>query len=140
MDPHPNPPPYTACRERSIPCRSIAYRPIAYRSIRYRPIPCASPRLQQDLPHAAIGRVAVGIERGERGEARRRRVAEQLADIVDLAVAVEIAREEGVVALHPGGALGEAVIVDVEMDVDIGPARELQAVAVEVEHQRGDCG
>jgi hypothetical protein len=93
--------------------------------------------LQQDLPHAAIGRVAVRVERGERGEARRGRVPEQLADIVDLAV--EVARQEPVVRLRPGGARGIMVAVDVEGGRERGLRLDLDPVVVEVERERIDA-
>lgn len=80
--------------------------------------------------------VAVGIERRELDESGDGRVPEQFRDVVDPAVAVEIAHEQAVVASHPGGAAGEAVSGEVEIHLARLAARQLYSVPVEIEHQR----
>ena len=57
---------------------------------------------------------------------------------VDLAIAVEIERENAVLVGDPAGLMLLAVAERVEEDVLLDPARQLDAVAVEIEHQRID--
>ena len=63
--------------------------------------------------------------------------AEQLAAGVDGAVAVEVAHQDAVVGADPAGAGADAVGVVVEED-GAGGALQLQAVAVQIEHQGVD--
>ena len=61
--------------------------------------------------------------------------AEQLAAIVDLAIAIAVQHEEAVVALDPAGAGLQAVAIEVEGDAGIG-ADGLDAVAVKIKAER----
>jgi hypothetical protein len=79
--------------------------------------------------------VAVAVEGGQLFETAAGGTAEQFADVVDLAVAVVVEGQEAVVAVEPGGAVGELVAVEVE----VGPAGVqvdvFEAVAVQIEDQ-----
>ena len=83
--------------------------------------------------------VGVVVQRGQHRKARHAGRAEQLMDVVDAAVAVDIACQQPVVGAHPAGALGKPVAVQVELNAEV-TLRGLDAVAVEVEHQRVVAG
>ena len=111
--------------------------------------------LVQIAPQAQVGKVriggvdpavGVGVFLGQRVEAvdgiaaegQRCGIAKQLAAAVDEAVAVAVQREESVIGLDPAGAHAHAGTGGVEIDVAAGVvrARGLDAIAIEVEHQR----
>ena len=86
-----------------------------------------------------------------RGGRPHRRVAEtarlglvalkqHVRDLRGRAVAVEVAREQAVAAAHPRGALGEIVVVEVEVGVVVVATRQLEAVAVGGQYQRVGAG
>ena len=79
--------------------------------------------------------VGVAIERGQMREARGLGVAEHFRDVVDGAVGIQIADQEAVGALDPGGFFGEAVADEVEINPGL-LADEIEAVAAEIEHER----
>ncbi len=97
-----------------------------------------------ELAERRIGRVdlavMVGVERRKRrqtvhiaatGKVRR----EDLAAIVDLAVAVDIEREDAVTAGRPGDLVLVTVGIDVELDAVVERGQR-DAVVVEVEDDR----
>ena len=96
------------------------------------------PDLQQG--EVRIGRiddtVAVGVQNSQFREAGDVRCPEQLGDIVDRAVAVPIQDQEAIVRPQPTGLLGEEVTVQVEVNLASSERGELQAVAIEIQHQR----
>ncbi len=80
--------------------------------------------------------VAIGIELRQLGEAGLPDAAEHLRDVVDSAVAVDVPDQEAVVALQPAGAFGEQIMVDIEIDRTHAEIGRLDAVAIEIDHQR----
>ena len=86
--------------------------------------------------------IEVRIELGQRVKAigppgaAARVVAEQFAAIVDPAIPVPVEHQQPVIRPHPAGALGKAVLVMVEVDVEVLPQR-LHPVAIEIEDEGG---
>jgi hypothetical protein len=110
--------------------------------------------LVQVAPHAQLGKgrvgqvehtVAVEVEVAQGGPAvgcglpigQQGVVAEQLAARVDGAVAVAVPHQQAIVPPHPGRARPHAIGVVVEGDGAPRELRDLEAIAVEVEHDGG---
>ena len=79
--------------------------------------------------------LSAGVAAGANGAVEV--LGHRFADVVDLAVAVQIHDDDAVLSRYPAGLFfAAAVVVDVEEDGLLGIAGELDAVAVQVEHER----
>jgi len=98
-------------------------------------------------PDAQVGEAGVGggdavvgvaVEQAKRGEAVGGGAAEEFVAGLDAAVAVEVDGKQGIIGADPADALDEAVIVEVEEGGGGGDGDQVEAVAVEVDDERGN--